>query len=150
MTTASMLAVVEDAAVVGDLLHRRRADDLGGLQQPRLVDVADRDHLVAGQPLQQRHQPAGAAAGADDADADSVVRALGAGGGETGAQRQTGSGSQERTACDRHGSSSDAYLTSYQLPATSRQPQPRAASCRPASRQPPVACRLSLCRLPIR
>ena len=55
---------------------RPSAGDLGGLQQARLVDVADGDDLVAGQPLQAGHQPAGAAARADDADADPVVRAL--------------------------------------------------------------------------
>ena len=72
------LAIVEDAAVVGHL-RGRGPGDLGGLQQARLVDVADRHHLVAGQLLQQAHQAAGAAAGADHADADPIVRALRAG-----------------------------------------------------------------------
>ena len=69
-------AIVEDAAVVGDL-RGGGSGDLGGLEQARLVDVADGDHLVAGQPLQLVHQPARPAARADHADADAVVRALG-------------------------------------------------------------------------
>ena len=96
------LAVVEDPAVVGHL-RGRGPGDLGGLKQPRLVDVADGDHLVAGELLEQRHQPAGAAAGADHADADSVVRALGSETSATGGEHEPrGGGAQERAAGALH------------------------------------------------
>ena len=68
--------VVEEAAVVG-VLRRGGPGDLDRLQHPRLVRVAHRHHLAAGQLLEQAHQVAGAAPGADDADADAVVRAEG-------------------------------------------------------------------------
>ena len=94
------LAIVEDAAIVGDL-RGRGTGDLGGLEQARLVDVADRDHLVAGQPLQLGHQAAGAAARADHADPDAIVRAL-RGCGRAGPEREPGSGHEERAAVADH------------------------------------------------
>ena len=101
ITTASMLAIVQDAAVVG---HFRGggAGDLAGLQHARFIDVADRDHLVAGQPLQQAHQAAGAAARADHADADPVVRALSARGRHAGTERQPGGSHEEGAAVAEH------------------------------------------------
>ena len=69
------LAVVEDAAVLGRL-ERGRAGNLRGLEEPRLEDVAERDDLDAGDRLELVHQAAGAAARADDRDADAVVGAL--------------------------------------------------------------------------
>ena len=79
------LPIVEDLAVV-DNLHRSGPGDLRRLQQSRLVDVAHRDHLVAGQLLEEVHQAAGAAARADDSDADSVVGPLRAARGQAGAE----------------------------------------------------------------
>ena len=68
--------VVEHAAVVGDL-RRLAPGDLHRLQHPGLVDVGDRDHLLARQRPELLHEVARAAAGADHADADAVVRAEG-------------------------------------------------------------------------
>jgi hypothetical protein len=70
--------VVEQAAVIEDL-GRAAADDLRRLQHPRLVDVGDGDHLLTRQLLELPHETAGAAAGADHADADAVVRPQGGG-----------------------------------------------------------------------
>ena len=70
--------VVQDASVVG-VLRRPGPRDLGRLEHARLVDVAHRDELAAGQLLEQAHQVPRAAAGADDADPDAVVGAEGRG-----------------------------------------------------------------------
>ena len=95
------LAVVQDAAIVGDL-QRGGAGDLGGLEQARLVDVADGHHLVAGQLLQMRHQAARSAAGADDADADPIVRALSSGARHPRAERKSGRCDEEGSAVADH------------------------------------------------
>ena len=98
-------AIVEDAAVVGDL-GGSGAGDLGGLEHARLIDVADRHQLVAGQPLQMVHQAAGAAAGADHADADPVVRALSRRRRHAGPEREPGGSGKERAAVADHASPS--------------------------------------------
>ena len=95
------LTIVENLPVVDDL-HRSGPGDLRRLQQSRLVDIAHRDHLVAGQLLEEVHQAAGAAARADHSDADSVVRPLRAACRQAGADHEAGGGGEKCPASIGH------------------------------------------------
>ena len=95
-------AVIQDPAIVRHL-RGRGSRDLGGLKHPRLVDVAHGNHFIPGELVEQRHQPACAAAGADHANADSVARALGRETSDTGGEHEPrGGGAQERAAGALH------------------------------------------------